>query len=51
MDIVINTVLTLYVIVGTMLEEKKLVLEFGEIYVKYKQEVPMLIPFIKTKPR
>ena len=48
-DIVVNAVLTIYVIVGTILEEKKLVLEFGDTYVKYKKEVPMLIPFIKTK--
>jgi protein-S-isoprenylcysteine O-methyltransferase Ste14 len=48
-DIVVNTVLTIYVIVGTILEEKKLVLEFGDTYVKYQQEVPMLIPFTNVK--
>jgi protein-S-isoprenylcysteine O-methyltransferase Ste14 len=46
-DIVINSLLTIYVIVGTMLEERKLVLEFGDEYIKYKKEVPMLIPFTK----
>ena len=46
-DIVGNIVLTVYIIIGTQLEEKKLVLEFGETYVKYQQEVPMLIPFTK----
>jgi protein-S-isoprenylcysteine O-methyltransferase Ste14 len=46
-DIVVNTVLTIYVIIGTKLEEKKLVLEFGDAYVKYQQEVPMIIPFTK----
>lgn len=46
-DILINIVLTIYVLIGTILEEKKLVLEFGEAYVKYQQEVPMLIPFTK----
>jgi methanethiol S-methyltransferase len=49
MDIVINIVLTIYVIIGTRLEEKKLVLEFGDAYIKYQQEVPMLIPLTKTK--
>jgi methanethiol S-methyltransferase len=49
MDIIINSVLTIYVIIGTILEEKKLVLEFGDAYVKYQQEVPMLIPFTKSK--
>jgi methanethiol S-methyltransferase len=48
-DIVVSTVLTIYVIVGTILEEKKLVLEFGDTYVKYQQEVPMLVPFTKAK--
>ena len=48
-DIVINVVLTIYVIIGTKLEERKLVLEFGDTYIKYQQEVPMLIPFTKAK--
>lgn len=47
-DIVINILLTIYVIIGTILEEKKLVLEFGEEYIRYQQKVPMLIPFTKT---
>ena len=50
-DIVVNTVLTIYIIIGTILEEKKLVLEFGETYIKYQKEVPMLIPFTKVKRR
>ena len=48
-DIIVNIVLTIYIIIATRLEEKKLVLEFGDAYVKYQQEVPMLIPFIKKK--
>ena len=48
-DIVVNIVLTVYIIIGTVLEEKKLVLEFGETYIKYQKEVPMLIPFTKAK--
>lgn len=47
MDIVVNTVLTIYIIIGTRLEENKLVLEFGDSYTKYQEEVPMLIPFTK----
>ena len=46
MDVVVNTVLTIYILIGTKLEENKLVLEFGEPYIKYQKEVPMLIPFI-----
>jgi len=48
-DIVVNIVLTVYIIIGTILEEKKLVLEYGETYIQYQKEVPMLIPFIKAK--
>jgi methanethiol S-methyltransferase len=51
MDVVVYSVLTIYVIIGTLLEEKKLVLEFGETYIKYQKEVPMLIPFTKAKSK
>jgi protein-S-isoprenylcysteine O-methyltransferase Ste14 len=46
-DIVVNTVLTLYILIGTRLEENKLVMEFGDRYVKYQHEVPMFFPFTK----
>jgi protein-S-isoprenylcysteine O-methyltransferase Ste14 len=49
MDIIVNTILIIYVFIGTILEEKKLVLEFGSEYEIYKNEVPMLIPFTKKK--
>lgn len=48
-DIMVNVLLTIYVIIGTRLEEKKLVLEFGNSYTRYQQEVPMIIPFTKNK--
>jgi protein-S-isoprenylcysteine O-methyltransferase Ste14 len=48
-DIIVHAILTLYIIIGTILEERKLVLEFGDAYVKYQHEVPMLIPFTKKK--
>jgi methanethiol S-methyltransferase len=37
-------VITLYTIWGARLEEKKLVVLFGEKYVIYKHKVPMIIP-------
>ncbi len=49
MDLVVNTLLTLYVLIGTWLEERKLVLEFGEAYLGYQRQVPMLIPFAKRR--
>jgi len=41
----ITLVSTAYLILGTKLEEQKLVHEFGEAYQTYQKEVPMLIPF------
>lgn len=44
------TMITLYTWIGTVLEEQKLQKEFGELYVRYQQQVPMLIPFLKGRP-
>ena len=49
MDIIVNAILTVYIVIGTRLEEKKLIQEFGDTYIKYQQEVPMLIPFTKAR--
>lgn len=46
-DIIVNIILTIYVIIGTILEEKKLMIEFGDAYKNYQQQVPMLFPFTK----
>ena len=39
----------IYLHIGTWLEEKKLVKEFGDSYRKYQQEVPRFIPRFKKK--
>ena len=51
MTLPINMVLSLYLIIGTFLEERKLVLEFGDDYREYQNRVSMLFPWkwIKTK--
>ncbi len=46
MVLVIDTVISVYLVVGTKLEEKKLIAEFGDQYLRYKKKVPMLIPFL-----
>ncbi len=38
---------TIYIILGAILEERKLQHEFGEAYARYRQTTPMLIPGIK----
>jgi methanethiol S-methyltransferase len=45
-DIVINVVLSLYLLIGARLEEKRLLKKFGEEYSRYKVKVPAFIPRI-----
>ncbi len=42
--IAVNLVLSAYLVVGTLLEERKLVIEFGEEYRRYQGRVSMFIP-------
>ncbi|MFC1555655.1 methyltransferase family protein [candidate division KSB1 bacterium] len=43
--LMINSILTVYVVIGTILEEKKLIAEFGDEYRGYQQSVSMLFPW------
>ncbi|UCF88962.1 MAG: isoprenylcysteine carboxylmethyltransferase family protein [bacterium] len=47
--LVTNTVLTMYLIIGTVLEERKLVAVFGDEYREYQKRVPMFFPKHKGK--
>jgi len=47
-NIIAATIITMYVLIGIRLEEKKLKLQFGESYTDYVKKVPRLIP--KTRP-
>ncbi len=51
MTLIGNIVLSVYVVIGTLLEERKLILEFGDAYCEYQQKVSMLFPlkWIKLK--
>lgn len=42
--LLINSIISAYFVVGTLLEERKLLLAFGESYRKYQQQVSMFIP-------
>lgn len=50
-DIIINGILSGYLVIGTILEERKLVLEFGERYRRYQSKVSMFIPLKWVKTR
>ena len=43
--IIVNIILSIYLVVGTMLEEQKLLAEFGDVYRDYQKEVSMLFPW------
>ena len=44
-NLVVRIILTLYVFLGTLLEERKLARELGRPYLDYCRRVPMLIPW------
>ena len=48
-SLVSKVVLTGYLIIGTLLEEKKLLAEFGEQYRQYRKTVPMYLPWKMAK--
>jgi protein-S-isoprenylcysteine O-methyltransferase Ste14 len=43
--ILTSLVITMYFIIGSFLEERKLLAEFGEEYIDYHRRVSMLFPF------
>lgn len=42
---------TIYIVIGSRLEEEKLVAQFGEAYRRYQRDVPMLLPIRWKKLR
>lgn len=40
-----NTILSIYFVIGTLLEERKLIIEFGDSYREYQKNVSMLVPY------
>jgi protein-S-isoprenylcysteine O-methyltransferase Ste14 len=42
--LVLYASLSLYLVVGAYFEERKLIREFGEAYLRYRQTTPMLVP-------
>jgi protein-S-isoprenylcysteine O-methyltransferase Ste14 len=48
-SVAVNLVLSGYLVIGTMLEERKLILEFGDAYRDYQRLVSMFVPWIWLK--
>lgn len=46
-----TTIIIFYTLAGAWLEEKKLVLTYGEAYKNYQQKVPMIIPRLLWRKR
>lgn len=44
-QLIVNIVVTIYVVIGTLLEERKLILEFGDRYQEYRDRVSMFVPW------
>ncbi|WP_457573215.1 hypothetical protein [Desulfolithobacter sp.] len=44
-NLISRTTLSLYLLIGTMLEERKLEEELGRPYIEYCRQVPMLLPW------
>jgi len=45
--LVMNLLLTAYLIIGANIEERKLRKEFGQVYIDYMAGTPMFVPFLK----
>jgi len=44
LDALVSVVLSVYLVAGALLEERRLVRSFGEAYRRYQRRVPMLLP-------
>jgi protein-S-isoprenylcysteine O-methyltransferase Ste14 len=44
-----NAGLTIYIVVGAIFEERKLLKEYGQAYADYRKRTPMLIPGLDWK--
>ncbi|MBC8504405.1 MAG: isoprenylcysteine carboxylmethyltransferase family protein [Chloroflexi bacterium] len=45
----LTIILTIYLVVGAKFEERRLLFEFGDAYIEYQNQVPMLVPRIRRK--
>lgn len=46
-SLLVSICLSIYIVVGAIFEERKLEIEYGDLYREYRQQVSMLIPCLK----
>jgi protein-S-isoprenylcysteine O-methyltransferase Ste14 len=47
--LIATLIITVYTLIGLKFEEQKLIAEFGDAYVEYKKQVPLLLPDLRKK--
>ena len=50
-SLISKIILTTYIIIGTFLEERKLIHAIGEPYLEYRKRVPMLFPWKRVESK
>lgn len=50
-QLTVSAVLTIYLFVGAILEERRLVRDFGAVYEDYRRDTPMIIPLARRATR
>lgn len=48
-NLLVFGIIIIYTLAGVWLEEEKLIIQFGDAYIKYKARVPMILPRIKFR--
>jgi methanethiol S-methyltransferase len=48
-NLLVMGIIIIYTLAGAWLEEDKLITQFGDAYLKYKEKVPMILPRIKFR--
>lgn len=43
-SLIVSSCLSIYIVIGVFIEERKLVFEYGDIYKDYRKQVPMFVP-------
>ena len=45
--LLLSCMATLYFLIGALIEEKRLLKEYGEAYIRYREQVPFVVPLLQ----